>query len=720
MKKLLVALTVALGVLTSAEVSQAAIFVRIEDGIASNAKDGRTLTRNADGSVTVGTATTNLRLRQLSPAPPAPYPVPPPDLTTQMNLLTCSTRPCTVFFPSGSGGPTSTNPQPLTGDTFKFQETCISPCTGGPGTSNLAGSGGLPARIEKFDSGASADRVSLRGVKITSVLPAAPATYSAKTLTVTYGVESLDLRTLTSTQSSSYTGTAALSGTFRTATGLRASACPAGTVSTDLTADKACLTLALTLNGTALTGNSSPTTTTVSLPCSSSIPSSTSPTNSCGSLGSWSSTGSFTGANDSQSLNCPSSCSPTQVGKLTAKFNGANEVLSLTSSAHGGMANISDESGGKEEVFLTFADELGGNRWVVYTAATERCLAVFKAPTINDTRNFKNNANIPASTELHCGTLAPLIQPAPPAPPVGVPLISLVDDKEDTVPGSAQIRNDAARVAFLPPQGQLQVKDLTVVSISHDVFVGTASSGDSRIGDVVFDDCSDGSLYLALELVDSDGVGMGTAKVYVGNADNGRSQCNGFESISLDLVNNSVERVDTSGLVPNLDSPCCITFQQLKQGQTGKLFVRKAAFVNDHGSLPLTTFKNHLTTFFDGNINGVTAAPFLEVVTPRARVTLTSTNGVSFVITKLTQVVNGIKVPLDTPVVVKVIRSQDITINGNKFTTTFNTNDIQADQGGTDYVISLCVSGAEDVDPSLPPNTPVGICIQNQALMTLL
>jgi hypothetical protein len=657
MRKVTLSLVFALAVLAFATAAHAKIFVNISDG---------TNTLNAQLSTTVPFVKGGLRLSQASPAPTGLT-----DVTVVVNVLTCAVRPCTVFFPSGAASQQA-------GDTFKIADV----------------SSASLARVEKFDSGASADRVSFKGVKITSLV-------AGRILTITYGVQAGDLRALTST-STSYTGTAALTGSFKTSTGLRATDCTAGLTSTEV-ADP-CVKLSIALNGTTVNGAGATAVATVAVPCNNSFPT----VNPCGTNGSYtSSLGSFTGVNDSKSLSCASICLPTQVGTVVAKFNGANEVLQLTASANGGMANIPDEEGGLEEVFLTLADELGANRWVAYTAASERCRAVPKSPTTLDTRNINNNSTLPISFEYWCGFFASLPAGS------GVDLLSIVDEKESVLAGTALTRNDAARVGFLPAQGQLQLKDITVLSLSYDVFVGTAPSGNGALGDLTFTDCAGGSLRVELQVLNNQGNPAGTAKVYLGSnpADDFQSLCNGFQTIGTDLVNNPDARVDTSGLVGNLASPCCITFGQLQQGTTGKLRVRKMSLIVDHGT-DTTEFANHKVMFFDGNVNGFNAFSTLQVVTDVTRTFELSTNGVSIVITKLGGTFGQ--------GVVKVIRSGEIVINGGKFTASVNVNDIQP-ESGAEYTIALCPSGAEtdsgaQTDPLLPP----GLCIGDQAFMTLL
>ena len=613
MRKLFLSVGCALILLATATVSDAKIYVNISDG---------TTTLDAKGSATVpfikshvSSPTHGLRLSQRSDAPTGSL-----DATATLTVLICPTRPCTVFFPSGAA-----TQQP--GDTFKLQDV-------GSTTS-------LQARLEKFDSGSTADRVSFKGVKFTSI-------GTLKTLTVTYGNQAGDLRALTSSQATSYNISAAMSGSFKTSLGARASSCKAGTVATDMDdpATEACVRLSIGLNGTATNGQLG-NTTTVSVPCNSTFT-----VNPCGG-GTWTpSNGTFSGVTDGSSISCPSSCSPAQEATLVAKFNAANEVLQMTASTHGAIANVTDENGGVEESALALATEIGLPRWVTFSAAIERCRAEPKSPSINDTRNINDSSNLPISTEYWCGTLTP-------AGAAGVPLVSLADTL--LLPGAASTRYEASRETFLPAQGQLKFKDITTMSFSYDQAFGPeANPVDARLGNLTYADCTGGSTRLEIQVRSSQGADLGVVRVYLGdidNGDNGKSGCDGVESIvGANIVGNPDARVDLSGLAGNLAAPCCVTLAQARQGSLGNALVRKIAFIVSRPVSPASDpADNYKVTFFDGNINGVTALSSLMVVTGFARVPTEqlSTNGVSFVITKLTGSTNiG---------VVKVIRSGNIT-----------------------------------------------------------
>jgi hypothetical protein len=681
MGKLLVSVCCALAILATAAVSDARIYVRISDGTV--AVDGRTQTGGVKG---------NLKLAQNSFAPTGTLDAP----IDSLFLITCppsTPRPCKAFFPSGN--PTSAQP----GDTFKLEDDA---------------SGG--ARLEKFDSGASSDRVSIKLLRVTAL-------GAGKVLTITYGNEAGDLRALTSTQAAAYAVTAAMSGNFRAAVNslTKASACKVGLVSADLDSpDDSCLKLTVTVNGSApIDGQGLPSIATLSVPCNNSFPT-LSP---CGpgALG-WSASngGKFTGLNDSKSISCPSSCLPAHQGILVAKFNAANEVLQLTASTHGTMAYVTDENGGGEENLLALATEIGLPRWVTYAAAIERCRAEFKTPSDGGSHNA-SDANQPISVELWCGDLTP-------AGSAGIPLLSLADTL--LLPGAASTRFAASRETFVPaqspPQGPLKFKDINTLSFLWDQVVGPETNPlDNRLKDTEYVDCMGGSTRLEIPVRSSQGADLGVVRVYLGSTDFGRKDCNGFEqAVGADVVGNQLARVDLSGLAGNLAAPCCVTWAQARSGSLGNALVRKIAFVVSRPVSPESDPDvNFKVTFFDGNVNGVTALSSLMVATGFTRVPTAqlNTTGVSIVITRLLSPV--LNLPLG---VIKVFRSGNLATDGNKFSVTPNMNlsDLTPESGGK-YGFSLCPSGVETdfiLDPSLypDPNTAVlGICIANHATLTL-
>lgn len=666
MRKLWLTMLCTLTVLGTATASEALISVRISDG--TTIRDGVTLN--------------GLKLIQaINP------PVLNADTTTTLNILACTTPPCTVLFPSGtafSSGEALPNPLPA-GTTFKIQDV----------------SSTNRARIEVLDAATSSDRVSFKGVKFTSLV-------AGKTLTVTYSTASGDLRALTSAQAASYFVSAAFSGSFKTSTGLRATACKAGTVSTDMDdSTDACARLSVTLNGTGVDGQGNSVSATVAVACSNAFPT----LNPCGTNGSWTATtGTFTGVNDGRSLSCPNTCSPSQVATLTGKFNGANEVLQLTASLNGVMSNVTDQDGGVEEAAIALADEVGLNRWVTTSPKDELCKAVAKSPLKSDTRNITSGASLPISFEYWCGKYSPV------APNTGVPLVSLADSA--LIPGAAGAKYMASRETFLPapptqsgPQLGLLFKQINTLTLAYQVATTQEQNPtDTRLDSLVtYSDCVDGSIRLEIQLEDSGGVDKGTMKVYLGANSPFTSGCAAFAGIAVDIRNNGDARVDASNIAVNNPPACCVTFGSLQNGQIGNLFVRKIAFIVDRGVSGVDSDLNFKATFFDGNVNGITALSSLRVVTDFVRVTPTSTNGVYIVITKL----NSVNDP-NSVGVVKVIKPSDIVINGGKFTASVKVVDIQA-EGEMPFAVSLCPNGTTDNDPNLPANTPVGICIADNA-----
>src|SRR4030095_9395428 len=144
-------------------------------------------------------------------------------------------------------------------------------------------------------------------------------------------------------------------------------------------------------------------------------------------------------------------------------------------------------------------------------------------------------------------------------------------------------------------------------------------------------------------------------------ADNGRSRCDGFEQIvGADIPGNPDARVDMVDPDGNGIVPCCITWAQAKEGSlVGNALVRKIAFIVSRPVSPVPSDPdvNFKVTFFDGNVNSVTARSSLMVATGFTRVPTAglNTTGVSIVITRLLSPV--LNLPLR---VIKVFRSGDL------------------------------------------------------------
>jgi hypothetical protein len=388
---------------------------------------------------------------------------------------------------------------------------------------------------------------------------------------------------------------------------------------------------------------------------------------------------------------------------------------------------VTDENGGVEDATLALAGEVGLNTWVTTSANNERCKAVPKAPSTNDTRNITNNSSLPISFEYWCGRYSP-------AGPGGIPLVSLADTL--LLPGAASTRYSASRETFLPVPGSLQFKNISTLAFNYDVIVtppGTPEAPpDTRLDPIAYSDCRDGSIRLEIQLVDGSGVDQGTVKVYLGSTpgDFFKNGCDAVDAtLGVDIKGNPDARVDLSGLVGNLASPCCLTFSDAQKGNVGNQQVRRIAFIVSRPVSPaFDPDENYKVQFVSGSVNGITVTGtppepgvippqgLLQVVTNFVRKTDLSTNGVSITISKLTS-------PLNQPKgVVLVIPSRQITIIGGKYTASVNVNQIQAESQAS-YAIALCPNGAEtDVvpDPTNPPSIPVrGICIADQGRMTL-
>ena len=107
MLKLLLSVGCALALLTTATVSDAKIFVKISDGTTAGTLDAQAST----------TVPFSQGWAAAQPWPPQPRRARPIVTDTLTHRLSCTTRPCKVYFPSGNGHPAA----PLTTDTFNIR-----------------------------------------------------------------------------------------------------------------------------------------------------------------------------------------------------------------------------------------------------------------------------------------------------------------------------------------------------------------------------------------------------------------------------------------------------------------------------------------------------------------------------------------------------------------------------------------------------------------------
>ena len=491
----------------------------------------------------------------------------PLNTNTTLNLLTGCTAPCTRFFPSGG----------LTqgaGDTFKIQDV----------------SSTNRARVEKIDVPAGgtattgADSFVVRGIKITAL------TSTARTFTMTYNTASGDFSTINST-SGNYAGTAKLKGQFRLGTGIAATCSSVDTPCAQLSVK---INL-LTLNGT---GSNLSTLVTASIPCST-VSGSTSP---CGSGGFYSPTlaaGDQFLASDTGTVGCGLTCAPFWQSTLKVKFNAANQIFTLTTSAATAVAP--DTPQGLIDIAAALS-EPGIDVWVGACAGVQTGAQPYRVtgapPFGNKGRNQNDFASFPMKFSLEVGQLVSVTD--------GFPnFVSIQDPAEAVLPPGDRLRNDTCSMSWVPSTtsrpkfGALSQLDLKFSDFVVDLNI---DSGDSRLGLLNFSDCT-ACFRVEVQLVDDVGANQGTLTINLGS-DAATSYKMGYNTTvsPLLLVSDPNLRVDASAMVQKPQN-CCITFTNAQSnGLYGKLFVRAVTVVIDQGqSVPANHLVRDLETIVNGN-----------------------------------------------------------------------------------------------------------------------
>ena len=611
----------------------------------------------------------------------------PAGQTHPMPLLSCTTRPCTVGFPSRVSPPLST-------DRFEFRDNCKASSLD---TSPLpVCSPTTQARVVKTDS--STDRIDLKGLQIT-----ARAGGVGRSIVVVFQSGANEFTTITST-SGSYPFAVTLAGTFTNrppqtpatqggAGGLTTS-CPSPTsalTATQLASPCAQLTLkvnAVTANGLGSSGIA-----TASVPC---LNGSTTPCAAVGGL--YNSTGSIS-TTDSASVTCGTTCTPVHAATLTAKFTAASQTLTLANSGIGAMSGLGVEDGGVEDLFYSLADELGGNIWISFRAGDELYRGVPLPPWTNETRHFTNNASIPISWEVQQGRLVGALG--------GVTLTSIATDA--ALPELERARNDSAYVAFIPEPRSLRWKDVAVLQLKYALTTSPplSDSGDPRLGDLAFVDCpaaTVGVFRIEVALRDKDDVtDVGRLVINLGNGGNLTANCGTLSNVNL--VDEGGARVDPSFLSGSLASTNSMTVKQ-SQGKYGNLVVRSLTVVLDRGAGASNAADNYKVVLEQARVNESLATDTLVVVDPSSfvRVTDLARDGVTMLITRLSDNAEFL------------IPNSDIEIKGGKYVASVKVQTLGPGTGGTSYRVSLCLFGSTtDAD-----NVPIhGRCIPTQGTLTL-
>jgi hypothetical protein len=477
------------------------------------------------------------------------------------------------------------------------------------------------ARIVKAD-GASVDKLELRGLRVRALS-------GGRTLRIVYSTDAGDL---TSIVGGTYPYTAVLAGSFTSATGVGpASAC----VNTSLTF---CVQQTLIANGNTVNLSGSESIATVSVPPISTL------------------SGVFpTGLSDTESIPCgtPSvagTCQPALRGRLTARFDRANETLVLPGSATNASANQRTQEGGEIAICADLTDKLAcGNRYIAFTAAGEDFRAVFRKPE-SDTRNVSNLSTIPFAVEF--------LRPASREPAESLPLIALGAGATDVTDVDA----DLGGRSFLGIVPGLRLRDLHTLAYRFAVTT-----------DDDFSDCEQGSLHVLIEVTESDGTPVGTARVLLGSPPDFRSGCSTAGLSDVDLVDDRAARVDTTGL-PN--GGCCTTFSnfQNRYGSQNRR-IRAISLV-----LEKVAGLNQKTEVFWASVNGVIFSP--TIATDFTPVCDHPAEGTAIRVTKLTGPDAGYTATLEP-----------LESIGCQLRIHAPIGDLQPDVGGTDYRAELTLNG---------------------------
>ncbi len=567
-------------------------------------------------------------------------------LTDTLNILALTASvggnciaPCTRHFPSG-------NAVAQTGDTFKIQDI----------------SSTNRARVIKTD--ASTDKIEIKGIKVTST-----ASGTGKTLKITFGTT---VGAFNSVPFGTYAGGASLKGSYRQGTAI-ANACTFG-VSTP------CVKQTMQVQGVTLNGQGGITGLwTVSVPCST-TDSSTAP---CGTGGSWNpqlTLGDQFFANDTSSLtittnNCtPDStgnCPVVHKGTLEVTATAGNQLFTSTNSATQYFAGVTvEDPSGLAGILAGIAGEAGAGVWAGYDSCVSAYRAVWRPPLTNETRNIQNNASLPVKAAVERAIFGPATG--------GLRVVSILDGDE-SLPSQDQRCNDSGYVVFVPGSS-LKFSDVNTVILNYDVITGIASSGDTRLGDLSFEDCSNAA-EIRLEItLEKDGVSAGKLLVYLGSDSptNFKKNCDNPSLTGVNLVTqDTAARVDPSKLTIDAQ-PCCIPWSEAKKNSDyGKFLVKAITLVVDKGS-PASS-ANHQVNFTSGNVNGVSSTGALLTATGNFQSTCE--------IPPDGRQIQFFKLVGNNPQL--VFTASNTTVDSCEVRTTINVNELLPDVGGTHYDVYL-------------------------------
>lgn len=504
-------------------------FVAIAAGLPAKALADISL-EITDGTNTHSTATpkSGFAISMPSPSSPSPY---PPGFTATMSFFTrlantCTARPCVVSFPMGKQGGNF-----VAGvDTFLFRDACDSGgCPADPLTPTSLGA----ARIIQTDS--STQKIELKGLQVTALAPGV-----GKTVKVTFGASKFN-KFLAGTYPWAVTF-GALFTRQRTGTPALAVSCPDPfNPSGNPGSRDPCARLRLYINGQDADTYSNPRPgpfKTVSIPCGGRF------NYSCG--GYWYRTNGSFKAFRSGNFPWDPALDPVQKVELTdVYFNVAGQTHSAMNSAIAAISTRREQDFGVEDLFYSLADDLDGNFWVYFSAASDSYFP----------------------------------------PKEGVTLTSIVSDK--SLSPLEQGRNSRSYASFIADPLTLQWQDVKKLKLAYDFVVGP-------FGGLTFSDCAKGSFYLLVALVNEDGTDAAKLRIYLGSPDSFTSGC---AKAAEEL--NDVNLIKKKNDEPRIEGGMTIKQSQAKYG---KHYVRSISVVVDQGGPePIANYKVRL---YNITVNG--------------------------------------------------------------------------------------------------------------------
>lgn len=452
-----------------------------------------------------------------------------PGTTTTMPFFTCTTHPCVVNFPN---------------NTIRFRDACGVPprlpnCPSAPIGLNSQGA----ARIIKYED-PSTQKIELKGLQITDTL-AGP-----RKVTVSFGTTARDFNPV---PAGSYPWAVVLSGTFTkhpqqflTGPGGLTASCPP-TYPTP-PAVPACARLRLQINGSDVDLSRPLQIRTVSIPCSNA----SGYISPCGPGNSYNTDGSFTSTLMGNAW-FPATTDPVQqVDVADVNFTAPDQTFAPINSVVMALSRRTEQDFGVENLFYSLADQLGGNYWVYFSAAS--------------------NSYLP--------------------PKEGVTLTSIVSDK--SLSPLDQARNDRSYASFIAEPLTLQWQDVRSLALAYDFVVGTFHN-------LTFSDCANGSFYLRVALVSKDDTDPVEVKIYLGSTDNFRSGCDKAELSGVNLIKERPDDIRVAG---------GMTINQ-SQVKYGKLYVRSISVVVDQGGPE--PIANYMVRLYNVRVNGIRLAGLIGV-----------------------------------------------------------------------------------------------------------